>query len=152
MQLLSFYHIDINNVLIRLGIKIERGAVAAIAVDSSAAKNGLLIGHHIIGNPDCFHKPTQSQKPHPSKEKWDGVDLQTISIKVVYLQKLGVSAWLGYQTKSLADSLRKAARSRIQLKLNIICTILKDWPGLCDSSLNAQNLKNKKSWCAADEK
>ena len=40
---------DINNVLIRLGIKIERGAVAAIAVDSSAAKNGLLIGHHIIG-------------------------------------------------------------------------------------------------------
>merc|ERR1712179_80760 len=32
----------------RLGIKIERGAVAAIAVDSSAAKNGLLIGHHII--------------------------------------------------------------------------------------------------------
>ena len=71
------------------------------------------------------------------------MDRQTISIKVVYLQKLGVSAWLGYQTKSLADSLRKAARSRIQLKLNIICTILKDWPGLCDSSLNAQNLKNK---------
>ena len=35
--------------LIRLGIKIERGTVAAIAVDSSAAKNGLLIGHHIIG-------------------------------------------------------------------------------------------------------
>ena len=33
----------------RLGIKIERGAVAAIAVDSSAAKNGLLVGHHIIG-------------------------------------------------------------------------------------------------------
>jgi len=32
----------------RLGIKIERGTVAAIAVDSSAAKNGLLIGHHII--------------------------------------------------------------------------------------------------------
>ena len=58
MHLLSFYHIDINNVLVRLdinnvlarlGIKIERGAVAAIAVDSSAAKNGLLIGHHIIG-------------------------------------------------------------------------------------------------------
>ena len=36
--------------LIRLGIKIERGTVAAIAVDSSAAKNGLLIGHRIIGN------------------------------------------------------------------------------------------------------
>ena len=76
------------------------------------------------------------------------MDRHTISIKVVYLQKFGVSVWLGLQIKSLADSLRKAARSRIQLKLNLICTILKDWPGLCDSSLNAQNLKNL--WTSSD--
>ena len=42
--------LEYHALIIRLGIKIERGAVAAIAVDSSAAKNGLLIGHHIIGD------------------------------------------------------------------------------------------------------
>ena len=48
----------------------------------------------------------------------------------------------------MVGSLRRVAKSQIQLKFDIIYIILKDGPGLCDSSLNAQNLKNL--WTSSD--
>ena len=65
--------------------------------------------------------------------------------------EVGGQCVVGLADKELGRLFEEGGQVSDSALLNIICTVLKDWPGLCDSSLNAQNLKNKNSWCVADE-
>ena len=79
----------------RLGIKVRRGAVAAIAVNSSAARNGLLTDHQVIEvNGACVVGLTDKDI---GRQVEDGGDVVTITVMQRNMFKeitRGMSSWL----------------------------------------------------------
>ena len=79
----------------RLGIKVKKGAVAAIAVNSSAARNGLLTDHQVIEvNGACVVGLTDRDI---GRQVEDGGDVVTITIMQSNMFReitRGMSSWL----------------------------------------------------------
>ena len=79
----------------RLGIKVKRGAVAAIAVNSSAARNGLLTDHQVIEvNGACVVGLSDKEI---GRQVEDGGDVVTITVMQSNMFReitRGMSSWL----------------------------------------------------------